>query len=287
MPTHSGPNTTDDGLVFHVDAADINSYVSGSTTWYNLAGTGNGTLTNGPIYGVDNRGILSFDGVDDYISIPETNLEDWTISTWTRSYYDQKPNKSYILNLGMSTTNNSGQISYTNSTFNGITSVAFDTTGSIYFGTFGMGIWSDGTETWFGHKLDSTGSLYPGFNQNYSVGQAVNQHTTYIGNDGYLYTCGTNLNMFARRNKETGEIVNQISANAPTVSSAFIIDEDERKVYHKGTYYTTFSGSARDYLVKFDLDTFEVDPIFDTSNGLDKGPGQILLTSDKYPSFPM
>ena len=280
MPTSTGPKIVKDGLVFHVDAADINSYVSGSTTWYNLAGADDGTLTNGPSYSISNKGILSFDGVDDYVSIPETDLEDWSISTW--AYYDYDSSRGVHVRIADSTTNNSGDIYPVISPFTGISSLNFDTTGSIYFGTFGMGVWSGGIETWFGHKLDSTGSLDLGFNQQYNVGSAVNQHDTYIGNDGYLYTCGTNLNTFARRNKETGELITQISANASTVSSGFIIDEDERKVYHKGTYYTTFSGSARDYLVKFDLDTFEVDPIFDTSNGLNAGPESIYLTSDKY-----
>ncbi len=280
MPAKTGPKIPNSGLVFHVDAADINSYTSGSTTWYNLAGTDNGTLTNGPAYSISNKGILSFDGVDDYVSIPETDLEDWSISTW--AYYDYDSSRNVHVRIADSTTNNSGDINPSIGAFVGISSVDFDTTGSIYFGTFGMGVWSGGIETWFGHKLDPTGSLDLSFDQQYSVGQSVNQHTTYIGDDGYLYTCGTNLGNFQRRNKETGERIANSDFNASTISSAFIIDEDERKVYHKGTYYTSFSGSARRYMAKFDLDTFELDTTFDTSNGLNAGPEFIYLTSDKY-----
>jgi hypothetical protein len=57
------------GLVLALDAADRNSYVSGSTTWNDVSGNGNnGTLTNGPTYSNINNGSIVFDGVDDYIS---------------------------------------------------------------------------------------------------------------------------------------------------------------------------------------------------------------------------
>jgi hypothetical protein len=62
-----------DGLVLVLDAADRNSYVSGSTTWRDLSGNGNnGTLTNGPAFSSDSSGGIVFDGVDDYISIADT-----------------------------------------------------------------------------------------------------------------------------------------------------------------------------------------------------------------------
>jgi len=41
-----------DGLVLCLDAADRNSYVSGSTTWFDVAGSNNGTLTNGPTFNI-------------------------------------------------------------------------------------------------------------------------------------------------------------------------------------------------------------------------------------------
>ena len=54
------------GLVLALDAADRNSYVSGSTVWNDVSGNGNnGTLTNGPTF--SNNSIV-FDGIDDYIS---------------------------------------------------------------------------------------------------------------------------------------------------------------------------------------------------------------------------
>ena len=59
-----------DGLVLCLDAADRNSYVSGSSTWRDVAGSNNGTLTNGPTFSSANGGSLVFDGVDDSVISP-------------------------------------------------------------------------------------------------------------------------------------------------------------------------------------------------------------------------
>jgi hypothetical protein len=61
-----------DGLVLCLDAADRNSYVSGSTTWFDVAGTNNGTLTNGPTFNTGSGGSIVFDGTNDYISSTAT-----------------------------------------------------------------------------------------------------------------------------------------------------------------------------------------------------------------------
>jgi hypothetical protein len=59
-----------DGLVFNLDAAVDASYPGNGTTWYDLAGSNSGTLTNGPTFDRDNGGSIVFDGTDDYVSIP-------------------------------------------------------------------------------------------------------------------------------------------------------------------------------------------------------------------------
>ena len=57
-----------DGLVLCLDAADRNSYVSGSTTWFDVAGSNNGTLTNGPTFNTGSGGSIVFDGTNDYVT---------------------------------------------------------------------------------------------------------------------------------------------------------------------------------------------------------------------------
>lgn len=60
------------GLTLQLDAANPKSYPGTGTTWIDLSGNGkNGTLTNGPTF--SNNSIV-FDGVDDYIQLPASNL---------------------------------------------------------------------------------------------------------------------------------------------------------------------------------------------------------------------
>jgi len=56
-----------DGLVFYVDAGNSNSYPGSGTTWTDLAGSNDGTLTNGPTFDSGNGGSIVFDGTDDYV----------------------------------------------------------------------------------------------------------------------------------------------------------------------------------------------------------------------------
>jgi hypothetical protein len=63
------PNIVTDGLVLYLDAANTKSYVSGSTTWTDIAARNNGTLVNGPTYSSANGGSIIFDGTNDYCPI--------------------------------------------------------------------------------------------------------------------------------------------------------------------------------------------------------------------------
>ena len=73
----AGPVTN--GLLLYWDAGNLDSYPGTGTTIYDLSGNGNnGTLYNGVGYNQTNGGVLTFDGVDDYVgtsspSLPSTN----------------------------------------------------------------------------------------------------------------------------------------------------------------------------------------------------------------------
>jgi len=70
-------NIVTDGLVLHLDAGNTSSYPGTGTIWSDLTGNGNnGTLTNGATYLTDNGGIMSFDGINDYVSTPNTTFLD-------------------------------------------------------------------------------------------------------------------------------------------------------------------------------------------------------------------
>ena len=80
MSASSGPNIVEDGLILCLDAADKKSYSGSGTTWYDRSGNdNNGTLINGPTHSTDNGGLLSFDGVNDYVTIGGDNDDNaWT-----------------------------------------------------------------------------------------------------------------------------------------------------------------------------------------------------------------
>jgi hypothetical protein len=65
-----------DGLVLDLDAGFTPSYPKNGTTWYDVSGSNNGTLTNGPTFNSDNGGTIVFDGTNDFINlsyVPLTN----------------------------------------------------------------------------------------------------------------------------------------------------------------------------------------------------------------------
>lgn len=77
------------GLVLALDAGDRNSYVSGSTTWFDLSGNNNtGSLINGPTFSSANGGSIVFDGVNDYVILARPSQiitsGSITISLWAK-----------------------------------------------------------------------------------------------------------------------------------------------------------------------------------------------------------
>ena len=97
-----------DGLVLNLDAGFTPSYPKNGTTWYDVGGTYNGTLTNGPTFSTDGGGSIVFDGVDDYVVTSPTTFtanNDFTYELFIKS------NSSYITSRGI--LSNKGYWSYT------------------------------------------------------------------------------------------------------------------------------------------------------------------------------
>jgi len=87
MATFGGANIVTDNLVLWLDAANRSSYPGSGTTWRDMSGNNNnGTLTNGPTFSSANNGSIVFDGVDDYINIPNNAsvnpVSEITINLW-------------------------------------------------------------------------------------------------------------------------------------------------------------------------------------------------------------
>ena len=95
----NGPRIVTDGLVLSLDAADRNSYVSGSTVWNDVSGNNySGSLINGPTF--SNNSIV-FDGVDDYIDCgaASTSIIRGT-SQFTLNYWFKKVSSNHDFLLG-------------------------------------------------------------------------------------------------------------------------------------------------------------------------------------------
>ncbi len=101
MGTSYNPTIVTDGLVLCLDAANKISYPGTGTTWSDLAGSNNGTLTtdliNGPTFDAGNGGSIVFDGTDDYVDL-------------STGFLDVSANQGLTISAWIKTTNSSGTI---------------------------------------------------------------------------------------------------------------------------------------------------------------------------------
>lgn len=85
------PNVITDSLVLHLDASKSTSYSGSGTNWYDLSGNGNnGTLLNGVSYSRDYKGVMSFDGVNDYVFVNDDPTLDFGYNNFTVEYWVRK-----------------------------------------------------------------------------------------------------------------------------------------------------------------------------------------------------
>lgn len=75
MSIYGGPDIETHGLIFSVDAANRKSHLGTGTSWKDLSGNSNhGTQINGASFNSLRRGKISFDGSNDYVSIPYSSV---------------------------------------------------------------------------------------------------------------------------------------------------------------------------------------------------------------------
>jgi hypothetical protein len=87
MAFHYSPNILTDGLILCYDPANTNSFVSGSTSLFDLTSNKyDAQLTNGPVYSTDSKGSILLDLTDDKIDFPRlSDSTDGTISIWFKN----------------------------------------------------------------------------------------------------------------------------------------------------------------------------------------------------------
>jgi hypothetical protein len=73
MAGNIAPNIITDNLVLYLDAANPNSYVSGSTSWRDISRNGvTGSLIGGSSYNALNGGAITFNGTNSYVLLPQS-----------------------------------------------------------------------------------------------------------------------------------------------------------------------------------------------------------------------
>jgi len=102
MASSVAPNIVTDGLVLALDAANSKSYEGSGTVWSDLVDNDTCNLVNGPTFDSDNGGNITFDGTNDYGTIPSYNKDnqsELSVFTWVyvRSYKTSGGNSNAIL----------------------------------------------------------------------------------------------------------------------------------------------------------------------------------------------
>ena len=98
------PRIVTDGLVLALDAGNAKSYPGSGTTWTDLIGSNNGTLTNGPTYSSADGGAIVFDGTNDYVDVSgSTTVSAATFLAWVRLDGDQDSYTGVVFSRGTNT----------------------------------------------------------------------------------------------------------------------------------------------------------------------------------------
>lgn len=102
-----------DGLILYLDAGNVTSYSGSGTTWSDLSGNSNtGTLINGPTYSSANKGIIVFDGTNDYVHISSSNSlsssAQGTVNIWFKYNSISANGNSIISKIDASNQSNNG-----------------------------------------------------------------------------------------------------------------------------------------------------------------------------------
>ena len=155
--------TVQNGLIFHANFSVTQSYPGTGNILYDLSGNGSsGTMTNGANYLSSNGGIINFDGVDDYVNVPNSTLLQQagpiTISCWLKI----SNNGAYCGLVSKSSSGLNGEFEI-GADFRGVTELAWRPGSLTSFSSYFSGY----TDTWLFLTITCDGS---------SVGSSVNAY---------------------------------------------------------------------------------------------------------------
>lgn len=171
-------NIQTDGLVFYIDSAYKKSYPGSGTTWNDLGGSNNGTLTNGPTF--TDKSVV-FDGSNDYVDFGDIGVANaYHFSIW---FYLESSVDSSTSNSGLFRNENINQAGVH---FGAVTSYATNPTLIFLYNESG-GFWG-GTPYYRTYIRDNfaVGWHYVSFNWNsnkYDIYVNADSKTTYASTD--------------------------------------------------------------------------------------------------------
>jgi len=90
MAGNIAPKVDLENLSMYLDAGNTKSYAIGATAWNDISQRKLvGTVTNGPTFSSAKIGSIVFDGIDDYVEISESPIQNtsynyWTIEVWMK-----------------------------------------------------------------------------------------------------------------------------------------------------------------------------------------------------------
>jgi hypothetical protein len=85
MSYNTGAKIVTSGLVLCLDAGNSKSFVSGSSTWFDLSRNNNsGSLNNTPTFSTDAKGSILFDGTNESVSRASVNVSYLTVDVWAK-----------------------------------------------------------------------------------------------------------------------------------------------------------------------------------------------------------
>ena len=247
---HQGPIVTE-GLVLAMDAGNLVSYESGSSSVNSLVGAAEGTLVNGVGYDKAHGGSWVFDGTDDFIDLGNQSLieGDFCIDFWYQ--LTEEKSEHYLFTTGyqhagsilifsggiwLNSSANDGRMpGAPGGTINEITNITVERT--------------NGVAKWYRNGVYQYSLNYSGAistNTNYSIGWAVPR------NKPSAYTAG---NFYSLKMYERGFNASEVAQNYNALRNRFVnvapnpieTDGEWLKVFRQDSSTGEFFSSANNW----------------------------------------
>ena len=225
MSTNYSPKIVTSGLILCLDAGNNKSFVSGSSTWFDLSRNNNsGSLNNTPTFSTDAKGSILFDGTNESVSRASVNVSYLTVDVWAKwTQFFSDPNGHALVSNSDTDSGDpiNGYLLYqaTGAPYNRVQAFVYGSSLTVLtsVSTLSTGVWYNITFTYDGSatRLYLNGRLDTG--SNVAVGTIAASSANFL--IGSTYTAGnsafsgnvSNIKLYNRALSAT-EILNNYNA---------------------------------------------------------------------------